>query len=133
MSGRIPGQGRGPPITEQLATREPPGRSATDLAAADIEPVSSGNHDVQQEKRGRLPLGIGDKIGGSQIRPDGKPCRFQVMLHKAGNISVIFQHKYGLAQPVCLARRPLGFGWIKGRTESLTDYCIQANKLQTYG
>ncbi len=77
--------------------------------AADIQAVAARNHDVKQEKRGRLPLGVGNQIGGSQIRPDGKPCRFQVMLHKARNISVVFQHKYGLAQPVCLARRPLDF------------------------
>jgi len=30
-----------------------------------------------------------------------------VMLHKARDIGVVFQHKYGLAQPVCLDPRPL--------------------------
>jgi hypothetical protein len=28
------------------------------------------------------------------------PCRFQVMLHKPRDIGVVFQYKYGLAQPV---------------------------------
>ncbi len=70
-------------------------------AAADIEAVSAGNHDVQQKQSGRLALGVGNQVGGGVKQPRCKPGGFQVMLHQPRNIGVVFQYKYGLAQPVC--------------------------------
>ena len=56
---------------------------------------------MSSKKQGRrLPLGVGYQIRRGKIRPNSKSRRFQVMLHKARNIGVIFQHKNGLAQPV---------------------------------
>ena len=98
---------------------------------AHVEAVSTGNHDVEKEERRRLALGVRNEIGGGKVRLDTESRRFKVMLHKPRNIGVIFQHKNGLAQPVCPRRRPyLKFGG-GGRTESSSDYCKEANKLQT--
>jgi hypothetical protein len=53
--------------------------------------------------------------------PGQKARRFQVMLHQPRNISVVFQYKYGLAQPVCPSLGGLLNFSCKGRTEPLTD------------
>ncbi len=67
---------------------------------ADIQTIPAGNHNVEQEKRGRLPLGVGNKIGRSVKKPRLKTRRLKVMLHQSCDVGFIFQNKYGLAQAV---------------------------------
>src|SRR5580658_9443548 len=67
-------------------------------AAADVEAVSAGNHDIEEEKGGGLALGLGGEIGGGGIDAGGKAGGFQVMLDQARDIGVILKHKDGLAQ-----------------------------------
>ena len=69
-------------------------------APANVEAVAAGNHDVEQKQRGRLALGIGNEVGGGVKQARLKARRFKVMLHQPGNIGVVFQNKYGLAQTV---------------------------------
>jgi hypothetical protein len=69
-------------------------------AAADIEAIAAGNHDVEQEKRRRPALGVGNEIGGGMKQARFKTRRFQVMLHQPCDVGVVFQNKYGLAQTV---------------------------------
>jgi len=71
--------------------------------AADIEAIAARHHDVQQKQRGRLALGVRNHVGGGVKKPRGKPSGFQVMLYQPRNISVVFQHKNGLAQRSALA------------------------------
>ena len=67
-------------------------------AAADVEAVSPGNHDVEQEEGGRLALGVGDEACGGGVDAGRKAGGFQVMLDQARDIGVILKHKDGLAQ-----------------------------------
>src|SRR5580698_11006214 len=68
--------------------------------AADIEPIPARNHDVEEKQRRRLTLGVGNKVGGSAENANTEAGGFQVMLHQAGDICVVFKNKYCLAQPV---------------------------------
>ena len=85
--------------------------------AADVEAVASWNHDVEQEKRRWVTLGVGNDVGGCVIDARCKSCGFKMMLHEPRDIGVVFQQKYGLAQPKCLSSAaswntvlgPLGF------------------------
>src|SRR5580698_8119167 len=67
--------------------------------AADIEPIPARNHDVEEKQRRRLTLGVGNKVGGSAENANTEAGGFQVMLHQAGDICVVFKNKYCLAQP----------------------------------
>ena len=69
-------------------------------AAANIEAVAAGNHDVEKKESGRLALGVGNEIGGGVKQACFKARRFKMMLHQPGDIGVVFQNKYGLAQTV---------------------------------
>ena len=66
--------------------------------AADIEAIAAGNHDVQQEERRRLALGIGNQVGRGVEDAGSKTRRLQMMLNETGNISIVLKHKYDLAQ-----------------------------------
>src|SRR5262245_54982302 len=66
--------------------------------AAKIEACAARNHDVEQKKCRWLPLGIGKYLTDRQIRTYGKACGFEMVLHQAGDIRVIFQHKNRLTQ-----------------------------------
>jgi hypothetical protein len=85
-------------------------------SAANIEPIAAGDHDIKQKQRGRLTLGVGNQVSGSLEEASCKPRCLKVMLHEPRNIGVVFQYKYGLAQPVLsspaaiviLMRRPHG-------------------------
>ena len=68
---------------------------------ADVESIAAGHHDVQQKQRGRFALGVGNQVSGSAVQARRKTGCFQVMLHQARDVGVIFQYKNGLAQPVC--------------------------------
>jgi hypothetical protein len=74
-------------------------------AAADIEAVAPGDHDVEQEEGRDLPLGLGDEVDGSSEDADGKTGSFEMVLNQAGDICVIFENEYCLAQPVLPLRR----------------------------
>ena len=69
-------------------------------AAADVEAVAAGNHDVEEKQGGRLALGVGNEIGRGVKEACLKARSFKVMLHEPGYIGVVFQNKYGLAQTV---------------------------------
>ncbi len=65
---------------------------------AEIEAISAGNHDVEQEEGGRLPFCVGEDLVDGQVWADGKPRTFKVVLHQPGDVGVIFQHKDRLTQ-----------------------------------
>ena len=67
-------------------------RNLPDLAAQ-LEAVFARNHDVENEQRRPLPLGIGDDgvSGGEHFHRES--IRFQMMPHQAGNIRIVFDHK----------------------------------------
>src|SRR5207302_5358217 len=71
--------------------------------AAKIQTVAARDHDVEQEERGWLPLGIAKYLVDSKIWTDSKTCTFKMILHQAGDIRVVFQHKNRLTQFVNLA------------------------------
>ena len=62
-------------------------------AAANIETIAAGHHDVEQKKRGRLALGVGNEIGWGMKQACLKTCRFKVMLHQPCDIGVVFQNE----------------------------------------
>jgi hypothetical protein len=78
-------------------------------AAAYVEAIATGDHDVQQEERRSLPLGVGNQVGRGMKEARGKTRGFQVMLHKTCNIRIVFKYKYRLAQP--LNPRPAALLW----------------------
>ena len=67
-------------------------------ATAEIKAIAAGNHNIQQEKSGRLPLGIGKNLTDRQIRANGETGAFQVILDQPGDIWIIFQHENRLTQ-----------------------------------
>ena len=69
-------------------------------AAADIEAIAAGNHDIEQEKRGRLALRVGNEISGGMKKACFKTSRLKVMLHQPRDVGFVFQNEYGLAQTV---------------------------------
>jgi hypothetical protein len=77
-------------------------------ATAHVETVASGNHDIQKKKRRRLALGIRHKVCWSAVDPYAETGRFQMMLYQTGNIRIIFQNAYALAQ-IVLPEFPSGF------------------------
>ncbi len=66
--------------------------------AAHVHAIAAGNHDVEQEQRGRSALGIGNQIGGGVKQPRLKSCGFKMVLHKAGDIGFVFENEDALAQ-----------------------------------
>jgi hypothetical protein len=50
-----------------------------------------------------LPFGVCNHIAGSVENPGCKACGLKMMLYQPRNVSVVFQYKYGLAQPECLS------------------------------
>ena len=69
-------------------------------AAANVEAVSAGDHDVQQEKRRGLTFGVGNDVGGGAVDPDGEAGGFQMVLDQARDIRVVLKNKNNLAQPI---------------------------------
>ena len=59
-------------------------------SAANIETISTGNHDVQQKESRNLSLCVGDEIGRGMENTGSKARCLQVMLHETRNISVVF-------------------------------------------
>lgn len=66
-------------------------------AAANVETVAAGDHDVEKEKGRRLTFGIGNQAARGGIDAGREGSGFQVMLDQAGNVRVILEHKDGLA------------------------------------
>lgn len=50
-------------------------------AAAEVEAITAGDHDVEQEEGGWLAFGIGEDLVDGEIGANGKPCTFQVVLN----------------------------------------------------
>ena len=50
-------------------------------AAAYVEAIAAGNHDVEKEKCRRLALGVGNDVGGGAVNSSGEARGFQMMLH----------------------------------------------------
>ncbi len=65
---------------------------------ANVQPIASGNHDVEQEKCRRLTLGIGNHVTGCMENSGCKSSGLKMMLHQPRYVGVVFQYKYGLAQ-----------------------------------
>jgi hypothetical protein len=70
--------------------------------AAYIEAIPAWNHDVEQKKSRRLALGVGNQIAGSAINPDIEACCLEMVVDQSGDVSVIFQEEYALAQMLLL-------------------------------
>ena len=83
-------------------------------SAANIQAVASGNHYVEQEKRRRLTLGIRNYIVGRVENSGCKACGLKMMLYKPRDVGVVFQYKYGLAQPGCLSPAAIRFPGVPG-------------------
>src|SRR5579863_2888614 len=49
---------------------------------ANVEPVTAGNHDVEEKERGWLPLSVRNKVGWGVIEASIKSSRFKMMLYK---------------------------------------------------
>jgi hypothetical protein len=67
-------------------------------AAADIEAIATGHHDVEQEECGSLALGVGNEVGGGMEEAYFKTRSLEMMLHEPRDIGVVFENKNGLAQ-----------------------------------
>jgi hypothetical protein len=67
-------------------------------AAADVEAVTAGNHDVEEKQDGGLALGVGDESRGSCVDAGRETGGFEVMLDETRDVGVILKHKHGLAQ-----------------------------------
>ena len=78
----------------------------TAQAAAYVEPVSAGDHDVEKKEGRRLTFGVGNYVGGGMKQAHIETGCFQMMLHQPRDVGVVFQHKYGLAQTVCPSFTP---------------------------
>jgi hypothetical protein len=50
-----------------------------------------------------MPLRVRNNVGWGVKHPDSKPSRLKMMLYQACNVRLVFQQKYGLAQPNCLS------------------------------
>jgi hypothetical protein len=77
--------------------------------ATNIQPIASRNHDVQQKECWRLPFGVWDHIIGGMKNPGCKSSGLKMMLYEPRYVRVVFQYKYGLAQPECLSPATCGF------------------------
>ena len=71
---------------------------------ANVEAVSTGNHDVEKKECGWLAFGVGNDIGRGAEDFHSEAGGFQVMLYQAGDICIIFKNEYCLAQ-TCFPRR----------------------------
>jgi hypothetical protein len=60
---------------------------------AKIQTIPTWHHNIQEKECGRLPLGVAKYLIDSKIRANCEPSTFQVVLHQAGDIRIIFQHK----------------------------------------
>jgi len=67
---------------------------------ADVEAVSAGHHDVEQEEGWGLAFGVGDNVGRGSVDADGEAGGFEVVLDEARDVGVVFEYKYELAQRV---------------------------------
>jgi hypothetical protein len=68
--------------------------------AAHVQAIAAGNHDVKEKESRSLPFGVRNEIGWSVKQARMKAGGFQVVLHKARNVSIVFQYEYSLAQTV---------------------------------
>ena len=95
-------------------------------SAADVQTVAAGNHDVQQKERGRLALGVGNKVSRGMEDAGRKTRRLQMMLNETGDVRVVLKHKNYLAQQLYprLSIRPAALRVLRrlcGRTESFLE------------
>ena len=65
---------------------------------ANIESIPARDHDVEEKQGRHVALGVRNQIDRSVKEAGLKPCCFKVMLHKTGNICLVFQNEYRLAQ-----------------------------------
>ena len=73
---------------ENYRDRGEPGRLAD--GAADFQAVFAGNHDVEDEERGALALGVGEDVGAGGIDAHSEAFVFEMMADEAGNIGIVF-------------------------------------------
>ena len=66
--------------------------------SADLQAVPPGNHDVQQEECGGLAFGVRNQIGRRGKGAYRVARAFQLMLHQARDIGIVFENENGLAQ-----------------------------------
>ena len=66
--------------------------------AAEIEAVSAGHHNVQQKKRRRLAVGVGNNLADGRIGANGVAGALQMVLHQPRDVGIVFQHKDRLTQ-----------------------------------
>jgi hypothetical protein len=57
---------------------------------AKVQAVASRHHDIEQKERGGLTFGVGKYLIDGQIGANGKAGAFQMVLHQAGDINIIF-------------------------------------------
>src|ERR1051326_811245 len=58
--------------------------------AAEVEAVFAGNHDLQNQERVALPVGVGAKGAAGWVDAHGEAFIFQVMADQAGNVGIVF-------------------------------------------
>src|SRR5271165_799851 len=74
--------------------------------AADLEAVFAGDHDIEQEKRGALPFGVGEHVGSGGIDAHGEALVLKMMANEAGNVGIVFDDEdAGFHREYCIERR----------------------------
>jgi hypothetical protein len=61
--------------------------------AAQFETVFAGDHDIENEQRGPLPLGIAENVGAGGINTHCEAVVFQVVADETGNVGIVFDDK----------------------------------------
>ena len=90
-------------------------------------PSPPGTMMSSRKSAGGCRSASGIRLVGSVKQPRGESCCFKVMLHQPRNISVVFQHKYGLAQPVC--PRPAAVEFVLRRPHGTINRLMQSRQI----
>lgn len=61
--------------------------------AADFEAVFAGNHNVQNEQRRTLPLGVGENVDTGRIDAHDEAFILEMVADEAGNIRIVFDNE----------------------------------------
>src|SRR5207302_10204519 len=62
-------------------------------SAAEFESVFAGNHDVENEERRTLSLGVAQNRGAAGINANAEAIIFEVVAHQAGNVGVVLDNE----------------------------------------
>jgi hypothetical protein len=63
-------------------------------AAAEFKAVFARDHDVENEQRRALPLGVGQYVGAGWVDADDEALVFEVVADEARNIRIVFNDEY---------------------------------------